>query len=356
MLLPDTAGLLSLANEALRQAVAKPTTGACPDFHGLRRQTHFLVKFAVKRFFRRLTRCNTPLGELPGILPNTPRPEQLSLIVGHHDANIGTETICIYHFEYDRLSVPRAGYCSTLSRDWTIYWEQESGYAVRLSLGEGPMALAIFDLDNTLLGGDSDHAWGEFACELGIVDRDSFRTANDEFYRDYKAGTLDIDAYLRHALSPLAGVDRETADAWHRRFMRAKIESMLLPGAEALVQRHREQGDHLLIVTATNRFITEPIALRLGIEDLIACEAELVNGHYTGEPIGIPSYAGGKVVRLEQWLQVHSCSLEGSWFYSDSHNDIPLLEVVDHPVAVDPDPGLRALAEERGWPVISLRD
>ncbi len=218
------------------------------------------------------------------------------------------------------------------------------------------MSLAIFDLDNTLLGGDSDHAWGEFACELGLVDADSYGRANDAFYADYLAGELDIDAYLRHALAPLAGQPREVIDAWHRQFMAVRIEPMILPRGLALVDEHRRAGDRLLIITATNRFITEPIARRYGVEELLACEGEIRDGRYTGEPAGVPSYAEGKVTRLRAWLAEHEMTLEGSIFYSDSHNDIPLLEVVETAVAVDPDEKLARHARERGWKVISLRD
>ena len=218
------------------------------------------------------------------------------------------------------------------------------------------MTLAIFDLDNTLLGGDSDHAFGEFACESGLVEATGFSARNDAFYADYEAGELDIDAYLRHALSPLAGQSTATAQRWHEDFMRSKIESMLLPKASALIEKHRLQGDRLLIITATNRYITEPIAQRLGIDELIACEVEIVDGHYTGAPLGTPSYGVGKVTRLRQWLRDTGESLTGSWFYSDSHNDIPLLAEVDHAVAVDPDERLSAHAQAQGWPIISLRD
>ncbi|MCX2980079.1 HAD-IB family hydrolase [Halieaceae bacterium IMCC14734] len=218
------------------------------------------------------------------------------------------------------------------------------------------MTLAIFDLDNTLLGGDSDHAFGEFACESGLVEAAGFSARNDAFYADYQAGELDIDAYLRHALSPLAGQSKATAQRWHEDFMRTKIEPMLLPKATALVEKHRRQGDRLLIITATNRYITEPIAQRLGIDELIACDAEIVDGHYTGAPVGTPSYGVGKVTRLREWLEDTGESLTGSWFYSDSHNDIPLLAEVDHAVAVDPDERLSAHAQAQGWPIISLRD
>jgi HAD superfamily hydrolase (TIGR01490 family) len=219
-----------------------------------------------------------------------------------------------------------------------------------------PLALAIFDLDHTLLAGDSDHAWGEFACELGLVDAESYGRRNDAFYQDYLEGDLDIAAYLRHALQPLADQSLETAARWHQQFMAEKIEPMILPRGLELLERHREAGDHLLIITATNRFITGPIAQRLGVEDLLACGCEIRDGHYTGEPAGIYTYAEGKVTALRVWLEQTGVELAGSCFYSDSHNDIPLLELVDRPVAVDPDDTLRRHAEARGWEIISLRE
>jgi len=217
------------------------------------------------------------------------------------------------------------------------------------------VTLAIFDLDNTLIGGDSDHLWGQFVCEQRLVDSDDFGARADQFYADYAAGTLDIDAYLRFALSPLAGRPPEQIAEWHRRFMESKIRPILLPAASALIDSHRQQGHELLIVTATNRYVTAPIARELGVEHLIACDGEIVDGRYTGEPAGVPSFQAGKVTRVRQWLQGRRETLAGAWFYSDSHNDLALLELVDHPVAVDPDDTLRAVALERGWPVISLR-
>lgn len=217
------------------------------------------------------------------------------------------------------------------------------------------LTLAIFDLDNTLIGGDSDHLWGEFVVEAGIAPENDFAARNERFYRAYERGELDIDAYLRFALSPLRGRSRDTAAAWHRRFMGAKIEPIMLPAAAELLRGHRERGHTLLIVTATNEFITRPIADALQVEHLLACEAEIKDGVYTGEPLGVPTYREGKVTRLRQWLEMTGESLDGAWCYSDSHNDLPLLEAVDHPVAVDPDETLRARARERGWPVITLR-
>jgi HAD superfamily hydrolase (TIGR01490 family) len=217
------------------------------------------------------------------------------------------------------------------------------------------VTLAIFDLDNTLIGDDSDHLWSQFVCEQQLVDADDFARRSEQFYADYQAGVLDIDAYLRLTLGSLKGHPLDQLNAWHRRFMDSKITPIMLPKAAALIAEHRQQGHELLIITATNRFITAPIAAALGIENLIACEAEIVNGVYTGEPSGIPSYQAGKVTRLHAWLAHRDISLAGAWFYSDSHNDLPLLELVDNPVAVDPDDTLRSRAVALGWPVISLR-
>nr|WP_290695587.1 HAD family hydrolase [Halomonas sp. UBA3074] len=218
------------------------------------------------------------------------------------------------------------------------------------------MSLAIFDLDNTLLSIDSDHAWGEFLLEQGAVDPIAYREANERFMADYNAGTLDMAAFLEMALKPLADNTPEQLSAWHQQFMASKIEPSILPKAEELLARHRTKGDTLLIITATNRFITAPIAERLGVDHLIAVNPEVNQGRYTGRVSGIPSYREGKVTRLEHWLKDQDLSMEGAWFYSDSHNDLPLLEKVEHPVAVDPDDTLRKVAEERQWRIMSLRD
>ncbi|AOY88839.1 phosphoserine phosphatase [Marinobacter salinus] len=218
------------------------------------------------------------------------------------------------------------------------------------------MTLAIFDLDNTLLAGDSDHAWGEFLVEEGIVDAEEYQKANDRFYHEYLNGELDIVHYLGFALQPLAIHNMDQLLDWRNTFMEKKVRPMMLSKATQLLDSHREQGHTLMIITATNRFVTEPIAEALGIEHLIATEPELVNGRYTGEVAGIPSFQDGKVTRLNDWLEAHDRNLDGAWFYSDSHNDAPLLKVVSNPVAVDPDPTLEALAREHGWKILSLRD
>ena len=218
------------------------------------------------------------------------------------------------------------------------------------------MTLAIFDLDNTLLGGDSDYLWGRFLCEKGIVDGRSYDRENLRFYEEYKAGTLDIYEFLRFSLRPLSGHDMETLAGWHRQFMQEKIEPIMLPKANALLQKHRAQGDYLLIITATNRFVTEPIAKAFGVDELIATDPEIVNGRYSGGVSGVPCFQQGKVTRLEQWLQQTGNNLAGSYFYSDSRNDIPLLEMVEKPVAVDPDETLEDHARLKGWPIISLRE
>ena len=218
------------------------------------------------------------------------------------------------------------------------------------------MALAIFDLDNTLIGGDSDHAWGEFLVEQGIVDGAAYKRANDKFYQDYLAGSLDIHEYLAFALQPLADHPPEQLNAWRIGFFEQKIAPLILPKAKALVEQHRDRGDILLIITATNQFVTEPIADAFGIDHLIATVPEQQNDRYTGRVAGVPSFKDGKITRLEQWLADHPYSLDGATFYSDSHNDIPLLERVDYPVAVDPDETLRTVSEQNHWPILSLRD
>jgi len=217
------------------------------------------------------------------------------------------------------------------------------------------VTLAIFDLDNTLLGGDSDNLWGQFACQRGLVDGADFALRNEQFYQDYKSGSLDINAYLRFALSSIAGRSLDEVAALHEDFMVSKIRPILLPRADRLIASHRARGHELLIITATPDFVTRPIARLLGVRELIASESEVVDDCYTGEPTGVPSYHAGKVTRLRAWLAGRDTSLAGAFFYTDSHNDLPLLELVDNPVAVDPDDILRARAEAEGWPVISLR-
>lgn len=218
------------------------------------------------------------------------------------------------------------------------------------------MALAIFDLDNTLLNGDSDYLWGQFLVELGVVDGDWYESENQRFYDEYKAGTLDIFEFLRFSLKPLAEHDMATLNNWHSRFMAEKIQPIMQTKAQQLVNRHREAGDTLLIITATNHFVTAPIAAAFGIDNLLATEPAQDNGQYTGEVDGIPCFRDGKVERLSAWLRETGLNLEGSYFYSDSHNDLPLLEKVQHPVAVDADDTLQQHATQVGWDIISLRD
>ncbi len=216
------------------------------------------------------------------------------------------------------------------------------------------MPLAIFDLDHTLLHGDSDHAWGDFLVERGAVDGEHYRRENDRYYAEYQSGTLDIRQYLAFALAPLARVDRATLTAWRADYMRAKVQPMITPAARALVEHHRSRGDTLLIITATNSFITTPIAREFDVPHLLATEPEIVDGRYTGRVAGTPCYREGKLVRLHAWLTQHGHTLDGSWCYSDSHNDLPLLQAAAHPVAVNPDDTLRRVATERGWRVMHL--
>jgi HAD superfamily hydrolase (TIGR01490 family) len=218
--------------------------------------------------------------------------------------------------------------------------------------------LALFDLDNTLLAGDSDYAWAQFLIGRGVLDAAQYEARNDEFFRRYQAGTLDILEFLDFQLAPLARRPRAELDAWHRDFMRERIVPMILPKARALVARHREHGDACVILTSTNAFITAPIARELGVPHLLATELELCDEGYTGRPAGTPCFREGKIERLNGWLASRGetlASYAASWFYSDSLNDLPLLERVTNPVAVDPDDTLRRIAAERGWPVISLK-
>jgi HAD superfamily hydrolase (TIGR01490 family) len=226
---------------------------------------------------------------------------------------------------------------------------QTSRYRIKI------MALALFDLDNTLLAGDSDYLWGCFLVERGIVDREFYESENQRFYDQYLEGSLNIREFLRFQLRPLATHERTQLERWREEYLSDKIDPILLPKARDLLGRHRAAGDELLIITATNRFITEPIAQRYGVSELLATEPEMIRGEYPGGVVGTPCFQHGKVERLTAWLQEHQRSLEDSWFYSDSHNDLPLLELVDHAVAVDPDDKLRSHARDNGWPVISLR-
>ncbi len=220
------------------------------------------------------------------------------------------------------------------------------------------MNLALFDLDNTLLSGDSDFEWAQFLISKGVLDREVHEAKNQAFYDDYKAGTLDIHAFLKFQLAPLARHARPELDAWHREFMATRIQPIIEDSARRLVQQHRDAGDLCAIVTATNSFVTGPICREFGIPHLIATVPAQEEGHFTGAPRGMPAFKDGKIVRMNLWLEEMGLwwgAFERSTFYSDSHNDLPLLERVTHPVAVDPDDTLRAHASRNGWPILSLR-
>ena len=221
--------------------------------------------------------------------------------------------------------------------------------------------LALFDLDHTLIPTDSDHEWGRFMVKHGMVDADSFARENDRFFADYKAGKLDIHAYLIAMLTPLAKYSRAQLAEFHQMYMHEVIKPAIVPAALELVRRHRDAGDLCCVVTATNEFITGPIAAVFGVAKLIACEAETVDGQphsdYTGRPTGTPSYKEGKIVRTEAWLASLGktwSDFERSYFYSDSHNDIPLLQKVTDPIATNPDDTLRAHAQANGWRILEL--
>ena len=218
------------------------------------------------------------------------------------------------------------------------------------------MALAIFDLDNTLLNGDSDYLWGKFLAQQGHVDASHYEKENQRFYDEYVAGTLDIFEFLEFSLAPLSKIDMGELAELHNRFMDEHIRPLITGKSRALIKKHVEQNDTLLIITATNLFITAPIAEELGIKNILATDPEVVDNRYTGKVHGTPCFREGKVERLTSWLKETGGDIVDSYFYSDSHNDIPLLELVDKSIAVDPDETLRSHAEMKGWDIISLKD
>jgi HAD superfamily hydrolase (TIGR01490 family) len=218
------------------------------------------------------------------------------------------------------------------------------------------VSLAIFDLDNTLIADDSDYLWGQFLVDQGIVDKNHYESANAKFYDDYKQGTLDIVEFLHFSLQPLADNNPEQLYQWRAQFIEEAIKPLMLTPAQQLIDKHKNRGDTLLVITATNRFVTEPIVQLYGIENLLATTPEFIDGRYTGGFNGIPCFQEGKVKLLEQWLENSHETMQDSWFYSDSHNDLPLLKLVENPVAVDPDEKLSEFATAANWPIISLRN
>ena len=218
------------------------------------------------------------------------------------------------------------------------------------------MTLAIFDLDNTLLNGDSDYLWGQFLAQQGRVDAAYYEKENQRFYDEYVAGTLDIFEFLEFSLAPLNQIDMAELKKLHDKFMNDCIKPIITQKSRDLIQYHIDQNDTLLIITATNLFITAPIAEELGIDHILATDPEIVNSKYTGKVYGTPCFREGKVERLKVWLTKKGMNLADSYFYSDSHNDLPLLEMVTKPVAVDPDDTLRSHAKMKGWDIISLLD
>ncbi len=216
------------------------------------------------------------------------------------------------------------------------------------------MTLVLFDLDNTLLTGDSDHEWGNFLVKKGLVDGPSYTAANDAFYEKYKAGCLDIYEYSAFSFTPLSQHNIDVLQALHKEFMESVIQPMIGEKAKQLVEKHRRNGDTMVVITATNSFVTKPIVELFGIDNLIATEVQVENGRFVNEIDGIPCYQEGKVARLQDWLKTNRFQLDNSMFYSDSINDLPLLEIVSSPIVVDPDNKLKAIAIQRGWPIISL--
>ena len=217
------------------------------------------------------------------------------------------------------------------------------------------MAVALFDLDETLLAGDSDYLWGQFLVQKGVVDGDMYERTNRLFYEQYLNGTLDIVAFSRFAFRPLSEHPMEVLQQWREEFIEQKINPIVLNKGKELLEQHRHAGDKLVIITSTNRFITEPIAALYNVHQLIATEPEMIEGKYTGE-LRSPCFANHKVDRLNEWLTDSGNNLSGSYAYSDSHNDIPLLENAANSIAVDPDDKLKAHAIKNNWKIMSLRD
>lgn len=218
--------------------------------------------------------------------------------------------------------------------------------------------LALFDLDNTLLAGDSDYNWSLFLISEGLLDGASHQARNEQFYQDYKNGTLDIYAFLEFQLKPLSQHPKKFLDELHLKYMEQVIRPMMTQKAQDLVNKHKSAGDLCVVITATNSFVTKPIAMAYGIENLIGTDPEMVNGQYSGGVSGVPSFKEGKVTRINQWLAERGTTLADystSYFYSDSHNDLPLMKLVTNPVAVDADEILSDYANKQGWPQISLR-
>ncbi len=216
------------------------------------------------------------------------------------------------------------------------------------------MSLALFDLDETLLAGDSDYLWGQYLVEQGAVDRESYEHTNRQFYEQYKQGTLDIFEFCRFAFQPLRRHPLARLKQWRSEFVEQKIKPIMSPKGIAAIEHHRRAGDQLVIITSTNQFITQPIADLYQVDQLLATQPQMINGEYTGE-VDAPCFAHYKIDRLNEWLKSSGANLEGSYGYSDSHNDLPLLSAVEYPFAVDPDDTLRQHALQHDWQIISFR-
>lgn len=218
------------------------------------------------------------------------------------------------------------------------------------------MTLAIFDLDHTLINEDSDYLWGKYLVDHNIVEADYYQQKNDQFYEDYLAGVLDIDKFLAFSLRPLTEHSIEQLYAWRENFVNTVMAPTIAKNAAQLIQQHKNDGHTLIIISATNRFVTEPIAQLLNIPNLLSTEPEIINNRYTGNYIGIPTFKEGKITALKAWMADNNETLEGSYFYSDSINDLPLLELVTHPIVVNPDKRLKAISLKNNWKEINLNE
>lgn len=364
LLLTDADRLVAPPDVTLGETIMEPILSAAENAHRIAPEPDLLVEFAVHRLFGGLVGMNAALRELPGVVITASCPEQATALIAQNYADVGPVSVTIDHVLINLLFAIRSiltqhlivGKSARLCRDAGQPLSLRAKPLIFIDETETRVTLALFDLDNTLIAGDSDYLWGQFLISMDAVDRDHYERENLRYYEAYQAGTLEINEYLRFALAPLAANEPAQLQAWRERFINEWIAPIIAPGTAALLSMHRKRGDRLVIITATNRFVTEPIAALLGIDDLLATEAEIIDGRYTGNPSGVPCFREGKVERLGVWLADNGENLEQSSFYSDSHNDLPLLEQVVYPFAVDPDPQLKVTAESRNWPILTLRD
>jgi len=355
-----------------RHLITQPAPGDGELSHRLRRQSQFLMQLTVHGLLRTFIRVNPTLGKLPEIRLPASSPQHLPMSICQYNTHIGSIGT-LRHGRFFNVRNARMAKAIFPQKGQTDHPPPTPGVKkCRLSAPQNAtlvpdpetrssdpqktaVALALFDLDGTLLDGDSDHGWGEFLCQSQVVDSRQYRHANERFLRDYQAGQLDVEAYLEFALAPLAKLGPRRLHLLRQAFLASPLCPSPKPLAKRLLDHHRKQGDTLVILTSTNRFVAGPLAARLNVDTLLATEPEQIAGHFTGRFHPPPCYGAGKLAWLHPWLEKRGLNLEGSFAYSDSIADLPLLEAASHPAAVEPDPQLAARARLNGWPVISLK-